>query len=212
MKRILCLVLALVLVFLLCACGKSKEVKNVESMIDAIGVVTEYSEYQILAAESAYAALSPEDKQAVENYSALLNARAAYNAIPKTVDLTIGNLREYLEISFTYGDMEKYNVSGLIFEDQETIMNIYPVRTGTLENVELTLKIMPPVGYYYIDDDVVFLDSDDFQSEFTLDIRLPADGNYTDTFWIKNIFEFGRPGSSCKVQVVSVSGTFRESK
>lgn len=77
MKRVISLFLALVLCVSLCACGKSKAVKEVETLIDTIGEVTVDSESSVVAAEKAYDTLTAEEKEKVENYAVLTEARAA---------------------------------------------------------------------------------------------------------------------------------------
>lgn len=77
MKRICMWILAAVLVFSLCGCGKSEAVKNVEDMIDSIGTVTADSLTAIDAAMEAYEALTEEEVEKVENYSVLAEARDA---------------------------------------------------------------------------------------------------------------------------------------
>lgn len=77
MKRVTIILLALILCLSLCGCGKSEAVKNVEAMIDAIGEVTLDSEAAVVAAEEAYAALTAEEKEKVENHIVLTDARAA---------------------------------------------------------------------------------------------------------------------------------------
>lgn len=64
----------------LCACGKSKAIKEVETLIDAIGEVTADSETAVLTAEKAYDALTTEESEQVENYSALMEAREALDS------------------------------------------------------------------------------------------------------------------------------------
>lgn len=77
MKKTISLLMALVLCLSLCACGKSKAVKEAETLIDAIGEVTADSEDAVSTAEEAYGALTAEEKEKVENYSSLTEAREA---------------------------------------------------------------------------------------------------------------------------------------
>ena len=77
MKRVFAIMLALAMVFVLCACGKSAEVKNAEDLINAIGEVTADSGDAIAAAEQAFQALSAEDQAKVENADVLPDAREA---------------------------------------------------------------------------------------------------------------------------------------
>lgn len=75
MRKVLSLLLALIMCLSLCACGKSEAVKNVEVLIAAIGEVTLDSEAAIVAAETAYNALTDEEKAKVENIAMLTEAR-----------------------------------------------------------------------------------------------------------------------------------------
>ena len=67
-RTITILLLSLILMCgLLCSCGKSDAVKNVELLIDEIGEVTVDSEEDIKKEEEAYNALSEKEKKQVEN-------------------------------------------------------------------------------------------------------------------------------------------------
>lgn len=81
MKKALSLFLALALCLSMCACGKSKAVKEVEMLIDTIGEVTADSEVAVLDAEKAYDSLTTEEKVKVENYAVLTEARAALDTV-----------------------------------------------------------------------------------------------------------------------------------
>ena len=75
-RTITILLLSLILMCgLLCSCGKSDAVKNVELLIDEIGEVTVDSEEDIHKAEEAYNALSEEEKKQVENADNLKSKR-----------------------------------------------------------------------------------------------------------------------------------------
>lgn len=211
MRRFICFLMTVLICMGLCGC-KSEAVKNVEKLIDDIGTVTEYSEYQIEAAEQAYHALTEDEKMDVSNYNRLLDARNTYDRIPKAITLTPYNFKEYFAFSCNYGNTKRYNASGAVLEKTETTVEIYPVKPGTLSDVTMKLKIEMPLGYRYIDEGQVFLDADDFKDSLTLDIRMPADGRYSTTFNVVNLFEWGEPGSSCKFAIESISGTFEETK
>ena len=97
MKKISSIILVLLICLSLCSC-KSKDVKNVEALIDAIGEVTVNSEDAITAAEEAYASLADEEKVNVENYEVLNSARADFNALFISVEITIDNWQDYFEL------------------------------------------------------------------------------------------------------------------
>ena len=81
MKRIVAIVLLLASLLALCACGKSEAVKNTEKAIEAIGTVDGSSEEKIKEAEKQYGYLTDEEKEKVENRSALFAAREAYDKL-----------------------------------------------------------------------------------------------------------------------------------
>lgn len=75
MKRFIGLLAACLCLLVLAGCGKSAVVKETEKLIDAIGTVTVDSALAIETAESAYGALSQEDKARISNYEVLTAAR-----------------------------------------------------------------------------------------------------------------------------------------
>lgn len=84
MKKAISLLLAFVMCLTLCACGKSKSVKNVENLIDAIGEITAESGDAITVAESAYNDLTDDEKSKVENYTQLETYKVEYEEYMKS--------------------------------------------------------------------------------------------------------------------------------
>lgn len=78
MKKIIAILLCAGLLLTLCACGKSKAAAAVDEQIAQLDPVTIDSAAAIAAAEDAYAALSDEDRQDVENYHLLTDARTQF--------------------------------------------------------------------------------------------------------------------------------------
>lgn len=74
MKKWITLALTLMLCLSLTACGKSEEVKNVETMIKNLGEVTSESLEAVFAARNAYEALPEEEKEKVKNIDELKDA------------------------------------------------------------------------------------------------------------------------------------------
>lgn len=80
-KKAISLILCVVFCFSLSVCGKSDEVKAVEHAISSIGTVDLDNEKVILAAEDMFDSLSDEEKEQVDNYDVLTDARAEYNSL-----------------------------------------------------------------------------------------------------------------------------------
>ena len=81
MKRAVSVILALVMILSLTACGKSEATKAADAKIDAIGEVTLDSGTAIANAENAVKALSEEDLNALSGRSKLEKARDTYDAL-----------------------------------------------------------------------------------------------------------------------------------
>lgn len=82
MKRTLLLIPVLVSMMLfVCSCGKSKPASTTEKLISEIGVVSLDSEGAIIEAEKNYAALTEKQKDQVDNYVVLVDARATYDKL-----------------------------------------------------------------------------------------------------------------------------------
>lgn len=118
MKKAISLILAFVLCLSLCACGKSEAVKNVEAMIDAIGEVTAESNDTIVAAESAYNALTEEEKGQVSGISTLSAAKIDYVEI--LID-SIGEVSVESETSILAAE-DAYNA---LSEEEKTAVENY---------------------------------------------------------------------------------------
>ena len=81
MKRILALVLTILMMAVLTACGQSEAAKAVDEQIAAIGEVTLDSNAAISAAEAALRELSPEDQKQVKHTAQLEEARSTYDGL-----------------------------------------------------------------------------------------------------------------------------------
>lgn len=81
MKKAISLLLVLVLVLSLAGCGKSAAAEAVDTMIAGIGTVTLDSEATVKSAEAAYNALTPEQKEELENYAILVAARTTLDSL-----------------------------------------------------------------------------------------------------------------------------------
>ncbi|MCL2670557.1 MAG: hypothetical protein FWF10_00785 [Clostridiales bacterium] len=79
MRKVLVSVLLLGFALILAACGKSQVVQNVEQLIAVLPAISMGNEAPILEAENAYGALSDEEKEQVEGYSILTEARASFD-------------------------------------------------------------------------------------------------------------------------------------
>ena len=103
MKRILCLLLAISLCLTLCSCGKSEEAQAVDDLILAVGDVRAEDKDAIAAAEEAYNSLSEKDKEMVEHYSTLIEAKTTLK------DIEFESLTERLEaLNYQCGTVSEF--------------------------------------------------------------------------------------------------------
>lgn len=120
MKRIISLLLVLALCLPLCACGKSKAVSNVESLIGAIGEVTVDSEAALVEAEEAYKVLTEKEKEAVENYADLVSARTVLDKALEIEQFRQSILGEWVAIDSDTSIISFDENGNCLFEDFTT--------------------------------------------------------------------------------------------
>jgi len=208
MKKVLALILVLAMCLPLCACGKSEEVKNVESLISAIGAVSENSETAIVAAESAYNALTQDDKNKVSNYNTLLEARKTYNAIPKEIELTKDNIGEYITISGEYKNGDYHSSLFYYISTAELDFKAYSTVAGTFSNVEITVRANLSKEMGALSEKWHMADSED-KSKVQFTFKMPANGNYSTSYSIECDRQTLKLAGAAKLEIVSVSGTFK---
>ena len=109
MKKLFIVLITEVITFSLCSC-KNENVKNVETMINSLGEITPESEEAILEAATAYETLTENEKNSVDNYATLAEARKTYDSFKKIYALTESN---EFGTKATYTDYV-YNEKGLI--------------------------------------------------------------------------------------------------
>lgn len=128
----------------------------------------------------------------------------------KTVELSTSNFSDYFEVSCSYGELEHYSKMGITFAWVEMMVDIYPVCAGTLDNVDVTLKITPPIGWSLSSKDSAYTSANKETAEFFIRIRIPASGEYRETHRLGALMTTSKPYSDCEVQVISVAGTFEK--
>lgn len=146
MKKAISLMLAFVLCLSLCACGKSEAVKNVEALIDAIGEVTAESGKTINAAESAYNALTEEEKAEVSGIEALSAAKVDYAEalIDSIGEVTIDSKSAILAAEEAY--------SALSDEEKMAVASTTTL-TAAIDQLDILLKEQELIGRWcYISD------------------------------------------------------------
>ena len=97
MKKTIAILLALITVLSLAACGKSEAVKNVETAISAIGDVTPDKKDLVNEAYAAYSALPEKERSGVENASVLTAARDKLHELDR--DEIVKTFKEIKSIS-----------------------------------------------------------------------------------------------------------------
>ncbi len=106
MKKAISLVMCLLLLLSLCACGMPKEVKEAEKAIKAIGAVTIDSKAAIETARKKYDALDTGLKYKVTNYATLEKAEKDYELV---------DYKENYQIN--YSDISEHNLANILDYD-----------------------------------------------------------------------------------------------
>ena len=150
MKRIMAIVLVFSLCVGLCACFKSKEARNVEELIQAIGEVTIDSESAVLEARRSYDALTEEQKAEVKNYDVLVKAEEQFDQIALEVNIRAAYKEEKWGSVFTLTKVyiakhpntdfapqaQKYNEEAIDVIDRKSIEHL---KRGNLTDARLLL-------------------------------------------------------------------------
>ena len=155
MKKVLALVLALVFVLSLAACGgdnnsqpqESQAVSDVEALIDGIGTVTTKSGDAITKAETEYSILTSDEKAQVSNYNKLKKAKDDYEDI--VTDFLIGRWERTRAASY---DSDKFS-KGDTLNDTMVIFDGY-CRVVTTKN---NIRVGDDTYEWYIEDGLLKL-------------------------------------------------------
>lgn len=145
MKRAVSFVMAIVLCMTLCACGKSKAVKEAETAIDSIGKVSLDSADAIHNAEKLMSILTDSEKEKVDNRMVLVEAREAYDELASKIireqaKAAYDKLTEAAEIAVTgvediYGGAN----AGLQGQRSSSLTMMYYMKNSTsIDSLELS--------------------------------------------------------------------------
>ena len=137
---------------------------------------------------------------------------AACGKSKKEVQLTVDNFEDYFNVSCSYGEVKTHKAIGINFAYVDTNIDVYQVSTGSLNNVKITLKVTTPNGWSLSSEDNAYSSSKTDGKEFSVTINMPANGEYSETHRIGKAIETRKPTSNCRIEIVSVSGTFTEGK
>ena len=78
--------------------------------------------------------------------------------------------------------------------------------------IKITLKVTTPNGWSLSSEDSAYSSSKNDGEEFSITINMPASGEYSETHRIGKAVETRKPTANCRIEIVSVSGTFTEGK
>ena len=145
MKRAVSFVMAIVLCMTLCACGKSKAVKEAETAIDSIGEVSLDSADAIHNAEKLMSILTDSEKEKVDNRMVLVEARETYDELASKIireqaKAAYDKLTEAAEIAVT-GVEDIYGGANAGLQGQRSsslTMMYYMENSTSIDSLELS--------------------------------------------------------------------------
>ncbi|MCH5198904.1 MAG: hypothetical protein J1E34_08365 [Oscillospiraceae bacterium] len=145
MKKIISIVFVLILsALVLCSCGKKTEAtKNVENMINALADIKIGidSGEQIAEAESAYNALSDEEKAKVKNYNKLEKAKeelASVQAKYESFDEMNSVIEKIIDAANTRFSTENTDYAELLSQAQDILDNFNKLSDEEKKNVNVS--------------------------------------------------------------------------
>ena len=161
MKKVLALILALAMMFVLCGCGKSEAAKQVEEMIDAIGEVAVDSGRAISDARNSYEQLSEKEQKQVSNLSVLEEAEDRYASLVEDhydQALSLAGRGKYNEAAEMFGKISDYRDSRAMAEKCEEAAEF--IDSNTYKMILSAASKFPAtwsIGYEFDDHAVVIL-------------------------------------------------------
>ncbi len=143
MKKQFVVLMALLLVFALCGCGKSEAVTNVETLISQLGTIHLEDSEKIAEAREAYDALSEEEAAMVENIATLVKAENRLLEL-----MLMGDWRyepaEYADIR------QMYDVVDLTLRNDMTVTGSYVNGTWYVDDAQLCIDNGESISVYEI--------------------------------------------------------------
>lgn len=122
MKRVFAFVLVLIICIPLCACSKSQSAKEFEKLVTEIDTVSLDSEEAIKTAETAYEALSDEDKEDVkESYENLASKRKEFDGLVVEAQLKAEQeerLKTVIDLIDAIGDVTLDSESAIVAAEE----------------------------------------------------------------------------------------------
>lgn len=183
MKKILAILLLATLAISICACGSNGIKLNEDGYPDAI---------------------------IIENNN-------SYEESDNNIELTTSNISDFLQIEMSDGNLDsRYHSDGMgslgnsySYMVSDLYIDIYPISTGSFENVIITLELTAPNKWIFLDDDE-YDNNKEYSSTREVDIILRVNGESTNSYQIASDEFDSRTqyiSSDYSYQIISVSGT-----
>lgn len=137
---------------------------------------------------------------------------------PKQIELTIGNIRNYIQLegSFTEGQFTMYQGSdAYIFRNHaEAMLNLdaYSVVPGKYSNVEIEIVVSSKdSAFTYMNDYGNYwhlIDDGEDAKEIRFSFRLGADGRFSKKYQVQCWNNTDKLAGNAEIEVVRVTGTY----
>ncbi len=131
-----------------------------------------------------------------------------------TITLTTDNIEDYVKIELSDANFDTHSSHGLMqYLSGDIVTNVYPVSSGSFENVVIALELSAPNKWFFLDKGSNYDETQNYPntSEVEIFLRANGEGTYscqiaTDRYgdYVYNRIEIP---SGYSYQIVSVSGT-----
>lgn len=137
MKKAVTVIICVMILFVLSGCGKSESAQKVDDLILTIGEVTKDSEAMITEAEEYYSILTEKQKNEVEYYKTLVDARKAFDML-----IAQNNANEIIEAINDLGGKKSYTQEELtkVMEQYEKLNDLEKELVTNYSELESVIK------------------------------------------------------------------------
>lgn len=130
------------------------------------------------------------------------------------ITLTTNNIEDYVKIELSDANFDTHSSHGLMqYLSGDIVINVYPISSGSFENVIITLELSAPNKWFFLDKNSNYDETQNYPNTSEVEFVLHANGEGTYSCQIATdrygdyVYKRIEIPSGYSYQIVSVSGT-----